>query len=405
MNLSRRKLWTGGGLLLAVLLLVWAFWPRATEVELGAVSRGPFERAVQEDGKTRLRERYVVSTPLTGRVQRLALKQGDTVARDGVLATLWPVMPGLLDERSRQEQNERIGAMEAAVRRASANVERARAALDQAVADLKRSETLAQQGFVSPTQNETGRLTVRLRQKELDSARQEADATGHELAQARIAIRTFSQGTTTAQRSWAIKAPVTGKVLKVSQQSEGLVQAGTPLLELGDPGDLEVVVDLLTEDAAQVKPGTPATLANWGGPQLLQARVRLVEPSAYTKVSALGVEEQRVNVVLDILSQREQWLSLGDGYKADVRIVVQTEKDALKVPVSGLFPSGARAALYVLEGGRARLHELEVLARNGSEAWVRTELAPGTPVILFPPSSLRDGQRVQALAARSASRP
>ncbi|KRI00693.1 efflux RND transporter periplasmic adaptor subunit [Curvibacter sp. PAE-UM] len=397
MNLSRKKLWTGGSVLLAVLLLVWAFWPQATEVELGAVSRGPFERAVQEDGKTRLRERYVVSTPLTGRVQRIALKQGDSVARDAVLATLWPVMPGLLDERARQEQNERIGAMEAAVRRASANVERARAALDQAVADLKRSETLAQQGFVSPTQNETGRLTVRLRQKELDSARQEEDATGHELAQARIAIRTFSQGGTTAQRSWAIKSPVTGKVLKVSQQSESLVQAGTPLLELGDPGDLEVVVDLLTEDAAQVKPGTPATLANWGGAQLLQARVRLVEPAAFTKISALGVEEQRVNVVLDILSPREQWNALGDGYKADVRIVVQTEKDALKVPVSALFPSGARAALYAVEGGRARLHEVEVLARNGSEAWVKSELAPGTEVILFPPSSLKDGERVQKL--------
>jgi len=394
--IAKKKLWIAGGALLAVLLLVWAFWPQPTEVEVGAVSRGHFERAVQEDGKTRLRERYVVSTPLTGRVQRLSLKEGDVVARDVVLATLWPVTPGLLDERARQEQNERIGAMEAAVRRANANVERARAALDQAVADLKRSETLAQQGFVSPTQNDTGRLNVRLRQKELESAQLEAHASRHELEQARIAIRTFSQGGST-QRSWAIKSPIAGKVLKVNQQSEGLVQAGTPLLELGDPGDLEVVVDLLTEDAAQVRPGTPATLANWGGPQLLQARVRLVEPAAFTKISALGVEEQRVNVVLDILSPREQWRTLGDGYKADVRIVVQTEKDALKVPVSALFPSGARAALYTVEGGRARLREVEVLARNGSEAWIKSELPPGTEVILFPPSSLKDGERVRKL--------
>jgi HlyD family secretion protein len=283
MKLTQRHIWSGGGVLLASMLLVWAFWPQPVEVEVGAVSRGVFERAVQEDGKTRLRERYVVSSPLTGRVQRITLKQGDAVARDAVLATLWPVMPGLLDERARQEQNERIGALEAAVRRASANVERARAALEQALADLRRSETLAQQGFVSPTQNETGRLTVRLRQKELDSARQEEDAAGHELQQARIAIRTFSAGAT-GQRSWAIKSPIAGRVLKVNQQSEGLVQAGTALLELGDPGDLEVVVDLLTEDAAQVRPGTPATLANWGGgPQRLNARVRLVEPAAYTK--------------------------------------------------------------------------------------------------------------------------
>jgi len=393
----KKKLGVAGGVLLVLLLLGWAFWPQPTEVELGAISRGAFERAVQEDGKTRLRERYVVSSPLTGRVQRIALKQGDSVTRDATLATLWPVLPGLLDERSRQEQRERIAALEAAVRRAGANVERARAALDQAVADLKRSELLAQQGFVSPTQNETGRLTVRLRQKELDSARLEEDASGHELQQARIAIRTFSQSGA-AQRSWAIKSPITGQVLKVNQQSEGLVQAGTPLLELGEPGDLEVVVDLLTEDAAQVQPGTAATLANWGGPALLQARVRLVEPAAYTKVSALGVEEQRVNVVLDILSPREQWNSLGDGFKADVRIVVQTEQDALKVPVSALFPSGARAALYTVENGRARLHEVEVLARNGSEAWIRSELPPGTVVILFPPTSLQEGARVKRLA-------
>jgi HlyD family secretion protein len=395
----KKKAWIAGGVLLAVALLVWAFWPQATEVELGTVSRGQFERAVQEDGKTRLRERYVVSTPLTGRVQRLALKQGDAVARDAVLATLWPIMPGLLDERARQEQNERIGAMEAAVRRASANVERAKAALDQAVADLKRSETLAQQGFLSPTQNETGRLNVRLRQKELDSGLQEEHAATHELQQARIAIRTFSQGGSSTQRSWAIKSPIAGKVLKINQQSESLVQAGTPLLELGDPGDLEVVVDLLTEDAAQVHPGTPATLANWGGPQLLQARVRLVEPAAYTKISALGVEEQRVNVVLDLLSPPEQWSALGDGYKADVRIVVQTVADALKVPVSALFPSGARAALYSVEDGRARLHEVEVLARNGSEAWIKSELPPGTEVIIFPPSSLKDGERVKKIAS------
>jgi len=395
--IAKKKLWLAGGAVLAVALLVWAFWPRPTEVEVGAISRGTFERSVQEDGKTRLRERYVVSTPLAGRVQRLTLKQGDAVERDAVLATLWPVMPGLLDERTRQEQDQRIGALEAAARRASANVERARAALDQAVADLKRSETLAQQGFVSPTQNESGRLTVRLRQKELDSARLEEHAAQHELEQARIAIRTFSQGGT-GQRSWAIKSPAAGKVLKLSQESEGVVQAGTPLLELGDPAHLEVVVDLLTEDAAQVRPGTPALLSNWGGPQLLQARVRLVEPAAYTKVSALGVEEQRVNVVLDITSPPEQWRTLGDGFKADVRIMVQTVPDALKVPVSALFPAGARAALYTVADGRARLREVEVLARNGREAWIKSELAPGTEVVLFPPSSLREGQRVEKLA-------
>lgn len=396
----KTKIWTGIGIAMALALLVWAFLPQSIEVELAGVTQGRFERSVQEDGKTRLRERYVVSTPLTGRVARIDLKQGDTIERDALLATLWPVTPNLLDERTRQEQSERIGAMEASVRRASANVERAKAALEQAIADLKRSETLAQQGFVSPTQNETGRLNVRLREKELESARQEEHASRHELDQSRIAIRQFAQGAEGGpQRSWAIKAPIAGKVLKVNQQSEGVVQAGTALIELGNPAQLEVVVDLLTEDAAQVRPGTPATLSNWGGPQTLQARVRLIEPAAFTKVSALGVEEQRVNVVLDITSPPEQWQALGDGFKVDVRILVQVVENALKIPVSALFPLGARSALFVVDGGRARQHEIEVLARNGREAWVKTDLKPGTEVIVYPPSALQEGDRVRKVGS------
>ncbi|MDH5708748.1 MAG: HlyD family efflux transporter periplasmic adaptor subunit [Hylemonella sp.] len=394
----KKKLWIALLTLLTVLLLVWAFWPAPVEVETGMLSRGRFERAVQEDGKTRLRERFVISSPLTGRVQRITLKQGDSVERDEVLATLWPTMPGLLDERERQLQQERIGAMEATVRRASTNVERAKAALDQGLSDLKRTEALSQQGFVSPTQIETAQLTVRLRQKELDSARQDEDAAGHQLAQSRIALRTFRNGKAVRQRSWPIRSPIAGKVLKINQQSETVVLAGTALLELGDPGNLEVVVDLLTEDAAQVRPDTEASLSHWGGPEVLKARVRLVEPAAYTKISALGVEEQRVNVVLDILSPAAQWKTLGDGYKVDVRIVVQTVDDALKVPVSAIFPSGARAALFVVAQDQARLHEVDVVARNGSEAMIRSNLPPGTEVVLFPPRTLEDGQRVKKLA-------
>lgn len=397
----RSKLWIGIVVAAALALLVWALLPRATEVELGTVTQGRFERGVQEDGKTRLRERYVVSTPLTGRVARITLHQGDAVERDGVLATLWPAMPNLLDERARQEQRERIGAMEASLARAGTGVERARAALEQAIADLKRSETLAQQGFISPTQNETGRLTVRLREKELESARQEEHAARHQLDQARIAIRQFIQGgADTGQRSWPIRSPIAGRVMKVHQQSEGMVPAGTPLLELGDPARLEVVVALLTEDAAQIRPGTPATLSNWGGADTLAATVRVLEPAAFTKVSALGVEEQRVHVVLDITAPPEKWQSLGDGYKVDVRLLVQTVEQALKVPVSALFPVGARAALFVLDGGRARQREVDVLARNGSEAWIKSELAPGTPVIIYPPNSLKEGERVAGVAGK-----
>lgn len=392
--MKKKIAWMVGGLIVLA-LLVWAFMPRATEVEVASVTQGRFERSVQEDGKTRLRDRYVVSTPLAGRVARITLRQGDSVERDAMVATLWPLVPALLDERARDQQNAHVGTLEASVSRAKANVGRAMAALDQARAELKRNEALAKEGFVSPNQNETGRLTVRLREQELESARQEESGARHELDQSRIALRQYSSGSTGAQqRAWQIKAPVSGKILKIQQQSEGIVQAGTPLMELGNPSQLEVVVDVLTEDAAQIRPGTPVQLSNWGGPETLEGRVRLIEPAAFTKVSALGVEEQRVNAVIDITSAPDKRATLGDGFKVDVRVLVQVVESAVKVPVSALFPVGARSALFVVEGGRARQREIEVAARNGVEAWVKTGLAPGTPVIVYPPTALKDGARV-----------
>lgn len=395
----RRKVLMSALALLVLAGLVWAFMPTPVTVETATVTQGRFERAVQEDGKTRLRERYVISTPLTGRVARLTLKQGDAVTANEVVATLWPIEPALLDARARAEQLARIGALQAAVAKAQANQERAMAALAQARADFKRSDQLAQQGFVSSNQHETGQFNVRLREKELESSRQEAVVAQHELKQARVTLQQFSQRLPVAKNAGQspveVEAPVAGKVLKVWQQSEGVVAVGTPLIELGDPTQLEVVVDILSEDAAQIKPGSPVHLANWGGPDVLDGQVRLIEPAAFTKVSALGVEEQRVNTVIDITSASEKWTTLGDGFKVDVRVLVQVEENAVKVPVSALFPVGSRSALFVLEGGRARQLEVEVAARNGVEAWVKTGLPPGTQVIIYPDTQLKEGSRVK----------
>jgi HlyD family secretion protein len=382
--------------LLVLGLLVWAFMPKPLVVEVAPVTQGRFERAVQEYGKTRVRDRYTVSAPLSGRVGRLLLQQGDRVQRGDTVALLWPMAPALLDERTRAEQGARIAAMASAVARAQANVGRAKAAMDQAQADLKRSEALALQGFVSPNQNEAGRLSLRLRLQELESAYHDENAARHELEQAQAARQQFAQAPLGGgQPSFAVKAPVSGKVLKVLQQSEASVMAGAGLLELGDPSQLEVVVDLLTEEATEVQPGAAVALLNWGGAQALAGQVRWVEPAAFTKVSALGVEEQRVNVVIAITAPAAQWQTLGDGFKVDVRVLVQVVDNAVMVPVSALFPIGSRSGLFVLEGDHAALKEVSVQARNGVSAWVQAGLVVGERVIVYPDSKLKDQAAVK----------
>ena len=385
-----------GGIGLLVLgLLVWAFKPKPFTVEVASVTQGRFERAVQEYGKTRVRDRYVVSTPLAGRLGRVLLNQGDSVALGDTVALLWPMAPALLDERTRAEQAARIGAMAASLARTQANVGRAKAAMEQARAELQRSEALAQQGFVSPNQNETGRLTLRLRVQELESTRQEENAARHELEQSQAARQQFAPAPLGGLKpSFAIKAPVSGKVLKVLQQSEASVLAGAGLVELGNPARLEVVVDILTEDATEVRPGAAVELLNWGGAQALKAQVRWVEPAAFTKVSALGVEEQRVNVVIDITDPAALWQTLGDGFKVDVRVLVQVVDNAIMVPVSALFPIGSRSGVFVVENDRANLKEVSVQARNGVSAWVKDGLTVGTLVIVYPDSKLQDKAKV-----------
>lgn len=383
-------------LLAFVALIAWAFYPKPTAVDVAQVRSGRFERSVEEDGRTRVRDRFVVSAPVAGRLSRLTLREGDPLREGELLAQLWPAAPVLLDERRLQEQRQQVAAAEAGVQRALAGVEKAEVSLAQAQADLARNESLAARGFLSATQAENARLNVQLRRRERDAALQEEKASRYQLAQLRVALRQAGSHDPLAHRPLPVRSPVAGKVLKLRQQSEAVVAAGAPLIEVGDPAQMEVLVDLLTEDAAQVRSGAIATLANWGGAADLQARVRRVEPSAFTKVSALGVEEQRVYVLLDIVSPPAQWAALGDGFKVDVRIPVQAADAALLVPVGCLFPRGSRQALFVVDGGRARLKEVELVARNGRDAWIRTELRPGTTVVAYPPATLGDGDRVRA---------
>lgn len=383
-----------GGTVLAVALVAWAFAPRPVEVEVATAAQGRFEATIEEDGRTRLRDRYVVSAPLAGVLGRIALREGDAVAVDAVVATLTPVLSPMLDERTLREQRARVDIALANVARVAARIEGAEVALRQARNEMTRSEQLANQGFVSPTKLDTDRLAVQAAQKDLDAAAQERHVAGHEVEQARAALSAV-QRKPGAARAFELRAPVAGRVLRVLQTSESAVALGTPLVELGDTTRLEIVAELLTTDALQARPGSPVVIERWGGPGTLQGRVRLVEPGAFTKVSALGVEEQRVKVLIDITSPFGQWQALGDGYRVGVRIVTQSADGALKVPVGAVFPQREGGmAVFVAEGGRARLRKVEIAARNGGEAWVRSGLAAGVTVIVYPPPSVVDGQRI-----------
>ena len=382
-------------------LLAWALWPRALEVDSGLVDDGVFERVLTRDGKTRLRERHAITAPVAGRLARITLREGDDVQAGQVVATIAPHATALLDARASDEQRERVAALSAQVQRARVLVTQAETALAQARTDLARSEALAAQGFVSPVQTETQRLALRTREAERDAAQHDEAAARHQLALAQVALQPAAPGAVRAA-PLVVRAPVSGRVIRLLKDSEGEVAQGAVLLEVGDLERLEVVVDLLTEEAEQVRPGMTArlgaesTLAPAAASPLLIAAVARIEPGAFTKVSALGVEEQRVNVVLGLQAPRDAWQRLGDAWRVETRIVVQRAERVRRVPASAVFPSGRGMAVFRIDGGRARLQAISVQARNADWAWVGDSLPAGTAVVLYPPSTLDDGDRVRA---------
>ncbi len=393
----KKKTWMmlAAGAAVAAALFAWAFAPRPLGVELAAASEGPFETSIEEDGKTRLRDRFVVAAPLAGTLARITLREGDAVEAGTPLASITPVLPAMLDERTRREQQLRVEITQAQTQRVAARIEGAKVGLAQARNEQQRSEQLARQGFVAPTKLESDRLSVLAAQKELEAAVEEGHVAGHEVEQARAALMAATRAGAGAGKGFEVRAPIAGRVLKVAQASEGPVALGAPLVELGDTARLEVVAELLTADALRAAPGSAVRIERWGGDGVLEGRVRRVEPAAFTKVSALGVEEQRVRVLIDLVSPAQRWASLGDGFRVGVRIVTRSLPKVLKVPVSAVFPRPEGGdAVFVVEGGRARLVPVQLGARNGQEAWIESGLAAGVQVIVYPPPATRDGLRV-----------
>lgn len=396
MQVAIRRIAIAGALIAVAALVAWAVMPGAVTVETAAVTKGRFVASVDDDGKTRIRQRYVVAAPLAGRLGRIRFKAGDQIKSEDAVATITPSPAPLMDPRTRHEVEERLGAAEANVERAKAVVERAHAQSDQANADLARTRTLAERGTATAQALEHAELTVRTADRDLRAAEFLDHAAEHELSQMRALLARYGGNTNPDEtpESWNVTAPVAGVVLKVAQESETVVQPGTPLLEVGDPHDLEIVVDVLSTDAVEIRPGADVTIIHWGRPEPLSGRVRRVEPAAFTKISTLGVEEQRVNVLVDITSPTEQWARLGDAYQVDTQIVVFTKDNATIVPAGALFRRGDQWSVYAVKDGRAELRSVEVLRRSGRFAAIASGLADGDAVIVYPGDRIASGVRV-----------
>ncbi|NNF45050.1 MAG: HlyD family efflux transporter periplasmic adaptor subunit [Phycisphaerales bacterium] len=385
--------------------LIWAFRPTPVPVDTALVRRGALAVTVDEDGRTRIKERYVVSSPLGGRLRRIQLDPGDPITEgETVLAVIEPTDPRLLDARERAEAEARVRAATAAVRRADAERESARAAYDFAEDELSRVREMLARGGGTPRELEQQETNHRTAMEAFRAARfaEEIAAFELQLAESALLLTRADDGGEAATR-FAITAPISGRVLRVLQESVAVVQPGTPLLELGNPADLEVVVDVLSTDAVKIRPGQDVIIEHWGGPRPLEAVVRVVEPSAFTKISALGVEEQRVNVVADFVSPGEERTTLGDGFRVETRIVLWRSEDEVVVPSSALFrrdpafgveDDDGGWALFVVDAGRVQRRPVTIGRQTGLLTQVLEGVTPGETVLVHPSDSIADGIRV-----------
>lgn len=368
-----------------LMVLLVGLRPEAAPVEIAPVTLGPMEVTLREEGKTRLIHRYVISSPLAARLRRISLKVGDEVrAGETVLVELDPLPAALLDPRARAVAEARLEA-------ARAEVERARATLDWAARERTRVETLLAQGSATPQERDAAVW------RHMDAVQQMAVA-GNRLRMAQAELETFLAPTASVTNPPAhvtLLSPINGHVLRVFEESERVIAPGTPLLELGNLDELEVVIEVLSHEAVQLRPGQPVRLEQWGGSVPLEARIRRIEPAAFTKVSALGVEEQRVRVVADLITPPQQRVGLGDQFRVEAVIVLWQAEQVRKVPLGALFRRGSAWAVFVWKNGRAHLHRVELGAMNDREAEVRQGLEHGETVILYPGERVRHGQRVR----------
>jgi HlyD family secretion protein len=394
------------GLLMAGLVigaLAWFAWPRPVVVYLATAVAGPMAVTVDEEGKTRVRHIYTVSAPVAGKVLRTSRHVGDEVVADEtVVAVMEPVRPGFHDVRTHEELVGALSAAESAVRFAEAEVRRMEAALYFSRSELRRAEALSKTDAISLKAMDKAKFDVQTSEAALASAKAQLEVRRSERASA--AARLIDPGAATEGQQAPtccvqIRAPVSGRVLAIPQESERVVQAGTPLIDVGDPRDLEIVAELLSPDAVQVKPGAPVRIDGWGGPPL-QGRVTRVDPAGFMKVSALGIEEQRVKTVIDLTDPPEAWSALGHDFRVVIHIATWSSDKALVVPVGALFRAGEQWAVFIVSDGRARVRPVEVGQRNSRVAEVLSGVREREQIVLHPSDRVKDGVAVAARESR-----
>ncbi|HSQ23005.1 MAG TPA: efflux RND transporter periplasmic adaptor subunit [Pyrinomonadaceae bacterium] len=377
---------------IAVALVVLWLRPTPTRVDVAKAVRGPLRVTVDGEGRTRVRDRYIVAAPVAGRLRRITLRRGDSVDRDQLIAQIESLPLAPLDPRQRAEATGRVNAAEDAVRESDAMVQRARASLEQARREFERCEKLVSAGVISRQELERAQTARDMAIREYDAARSKSETAGHDVEVARAALLALNQSQRQSGTTVKVQAPVGGRVLRVIEESERVISAGTPLVELSNPSKLEVLIELLSTDAVKVGPGALVLIERWGGDSVLEARVRLVEPSAFTKISALGVEEQRVNVIADFT---EPSRALGDGYRVEGRIVIWENDDVLKIPSSALFRQGEGWSVFVVQNGRAYRRQVELGQRTAFDSEITRGLEDGAVVIVHPSNEISEGISVE----------
>lgn len=388
MRITRKMTAAVGIGILCIAIVAYFLRPAVIDVDTGVVVSGPLRVTVDEDGRTRVRDRYLVTAPVAGRLQRIALREGSEVRRGDIVAWMAPLP---LDAATREEMTARVLSAEALYREALVRVSEARTAAAQAQKIAERRSAVLAIGGISPEEHEQVLLAARARRDDLAVAESRSRAAAAELKGARAALGPVNSAG--LQASVPVRSPTAGRVLRIPDQSERVIPAGSPILELGDARAIEVVVDVFSTDAIRVRPGDDVEIVEWGGDQPIRGRVRSIEPSAFTRVSALGVDEQRVNVLVDLPDRPE---ALGDGFRVEARMTVWEAPNVITAPASAVFQRGDAWRVFVIDRGRARLRQVEVGHRTGVNVEIVRGLAPGTKLVLFPSDKIDDGVRIRS---------